>query len=263
MRQLALALLALAAAPAFAQVAAVLTPAEAEAGFRRAGDACLKEQYPDCVAAYQQLADSGYGSSDLEYNLGTALLRQGKLGLAVLHLERALRLDPSDADARANLDRARQLRVDKLVGAPEERPGEEPLAQRIAAHTDGQLWTALFLGLWCLGGLLLAALWIARPPALRAACKVAGSSLLLLALPCAAVTACHAYLRERAHEAVVVVEALPVREGPQPDAKPAFEVHEGLKVRVLDQEGGFRRIRLSNGLQGWVPAPGVTEITPG
>lgn len=33
-------------------------------------------------------------SSNLFYNLGNAYYRQGKLGLAILNYERALRLDP-------------------------------------------------------------------------------------------------------------------------------------------------------------------------
>lgn len=261
---LAAALAALASlAPARAQVAPVLTPAEAEAAFRAANDLCLKEDHPACVEGYERLLAAGWGSADVEYNLGTAYLKAGKLGLAVLHLERARRLDPSDADAWANLRAAQGKRVDRLVGAPEETGGQEPLTSRLASHTSGDHWALAFLALWAAGGLALALRRLLPAGGKRAALALAGTVLVLAAVPCALVTAAHVYVRERAHDAVVVAPVLPVREGPQEGSKAPFEVHEGLKVRVLDQEGAFRRIRLSNGLQGWVPASGVVEISPG
>ncbi len=253
----------LAPGAAFAQVAKVLTPAEAQAAFRVANDACLKEDLKSCIEGYERLLEAGYAGADLEFNLGTAYLRQGRAGPAVLHLERALRFEPSDGDARANLERAQRLRVDKLVGAPEETGGEEPLASRIVSHTHGDRWALAFLALWTLGAAALVLRRFVASPGRRALALAGGLLLVTASLPCGLVTAFHAYVRAYAHDAVVVAPSLPVREGPRETFKSTFEVHEGLKVRVLDQEGGFCRIRLSNGLQGWVPASGVTEITPG
>ncbi|HEY3452896.1 MAG TPA: SH3 domain-containing protein [Myxococcales bacterium] len=263
MKRALLCSLALLLVPALgrAQVAKVLTPAEAQAAFRVANDACLKDDLQACIEGYEKLLEAGYAGADLEFNLGTAFLKQGRAGPAVLHLERALRLDPSDPDARANLDRAQRLRVDKLVGTPEETGGEEPLASRVVSHTHGDRWALAFLLLWTLGGLALLGQRLLATAGRRALALVGGLLLVTASVPCGVVTAFHSYVRECAHDAVVVAPSLPVREGPRDTYKSTFEVHEGLKVRVLDQEGGFCRIRLSNGLQGWVPASGVTEIT--
>jgi hypothetical protein len=248
---------------AAAQVASVLTPAEAQSLFRAANDACLKDDFKTCIDGYERLIGAGWGASDVEYNLGTAHLKMNRLGPGILHLERALRLDPSDADARANLEKAQQKRVDKLVGAPEETGGEEPVATRIVSHTEGDLFSSAFLALWTLGALAVLLRRFVRSPGRRGALLLCGLLAVLLSLPCFAVTALHVYVRERAHDAVVVTTSVPVREGPQEGSKAPFEVHEGLKVRVLDQEGAYRRVRLGNGLQGWVPATSVVEISPG
>lgn len=247
---------------AAAQVATVLTPAEAESAFRAANDACLKDDFKTCQEGFERLIGAGYGGPGVEYNLGTAYLKQGTLGWAVFHLERALRLDPSDADARANLRRAQRLRIDRIVGAAEETGGEEPLSTRVVSHTSMERWTLAFLVLWVGGGVVLALRRLAVSPSRRAAALLAGALCVTASIPCAVVTAFHVYVRESAHDAVVVAPSLPVREGPQDASKAPFEVHEGLKVRVLDQIGGFRRIRLANGLQGWVNATGIAEISP-
>jgi tetratricopeptide (TPR) repeat protein len=242
------------------QVTRVLTPAEADAAFRAANDACLKDDSATCIDGFEKLLVAGYGGVDLEYNLGTAYLKKGRLGYAVLHLERALRLDPSDADARANLERAQKMRVDKLVGAPEETGGQEPWTAQIVSHTSGDRWALAFLLLWGLGGLGLVLRRLVQAGGRRTLVLLSCLLLVVAALPCLVVTAVHYHVRERAHEAVVVASSLSVREGPTDAAKAPFEVHEGLKVRVVDQEGGFRRVRLSNGLQGWVTASGVVEL---
>jgi len=62
--------------------------------------------------------------------------------------------------------------------------------------------------------------------------------------------------------AVVVAPSAPAREGPSEKNASHFEVHEGTTVRVEDEEDGFRRIKLANGLVGWVPASSVALVVP-
>ena len=245
---------------AAAAVAPHYTEAEAHVVFQAANDACLREDWATCLEGYERLLNAGYSSADLEYNLGTAHLKQGRTGPAILHLERALRLDPSDADAHANLERARKQQVDQLVGAPDGL--DEPLAARIARHTRGDRWALAFLLFWIAGTGLLLARRRVRDDARRFALLFGSLFALAAALPSAAVTAAHVWGNEHDRDAVVVAASVPVREGPDEGIKAIFEVHEGLKVRLLDQAGTFQRIRLANGLQGYVPAESVAPIDP-
>jgi len=61
-------------------------------------------------------------------------------------------------------------------------------------------------------------------------------------------------------EAVVMPTTAKVREFPGDTARIAFEVHAGLKVRVMEESGKFVRIRLSNNLEGWTEREGVAEL---
>ena len=62
--------------------------------------------------------------------------------------------------------------------------------------------------------------------------------------------------------AVVVALAAPAREGPSDRAASHFEVHEGTALRIEDEDQGFRRVKLANGLTGWVPATAVEPVVP-
>src|SRR5256886_10204573 len=118
MRRLALAALCAASAAR----AGVSVPAEARGNalFDQANAAYLSGETSRAVAGYEALLEEGLVSPELETNLGAAYLRQGKRGLAALHLERALFLDPSDDDARADLLEVRRGDVDKREGGPGE-----------------------------------------------------------------------------------------------------------------------------------------------
>jgi hypothetical protein len=55
---------------------------------------------------------------------------------------------------------------------------------------------------------------------------------------------------------------VPAREGPAEKSISHFEVHEGTTVRIEDQEGDYRRVKLANGLTGWIPQSAVELVVP-
>jgi len=220
--------------------------------------AYLEGDVTRAVAAYEALASEGVLSPQLETNLAAAYLRQGKRGLCALHLERALFLDPSDDDARADLVEVRRGNVDKLEGELQQS-GTDALAGLLAPLPGGAAAFALLLlwtGAWMLLGLRLVR---GRPPWAGAA---AGACFSLAAVA-ALVTFGAATGRKLAlQRAVVVTPSAPAREGPSERNASHFEIHEGTTVRVEDEEGGFRRVKLANGLVGWVPAASVELVVP-
>lgn len=243
-----------------------MTKADAQSLFREATDACQREENPDpdgCIDTYHRILSAGFASADLYYNLGTALLRQNRLGPAILYLERALRMAPNDPDILANLAIARKYRVDLLKDAPEEADAGSgdavsSVTSQVVQNTRADVWTVVFLSLWLLGWALV---FLRRAAENHAAPLLfTGVTLLILSLPTAAIVACHLWAADHEQDAVVLADVLPVREGPGNGFRAGFEIHEGLKVQITDQESGFQRIRLSNGLQGWVSAQGLAKI---
>ncbi|HWT86167.1 MAG TPA: tetratricopeptide repeat protein, partial [Myxococcales bacterium] len=96
--------------------------------FADANAAYLSGDVSRAVASWEALVSEGVAATELETNLGAAYLRQGKRGLAALHFERALFLDPGDDDARADLIELRRGNVDRLEGEGEEG-GTETVAR--------------------------------------------------------------------------------------------------------------------------------------
>ena len=226
--------------------------------FADANAAYLSGDVSRAIAAWDALVSEGIASTELETNLGAGYLRQGKRGLAALHFERALFLDPGDDDARADLTELRRGNVDRLEGDGEEG-GMETLG-RLLRPLPGFAAAIALVGLWSAGWVLLAIRLLRGEPrwaSLAAGACFAGAVLSAL------VTWGAATGRQLAlQRAVVVAQSVPAREGPGEKSVSRFEIHEGTTVRVEDEEPGFRRVKLANGLTGWVPAASVELVVP-
>ena len=230
------------------------TPAEAQSLYGQANDAYYKEDYRAAEEGYRKLLDHGFGGPDVLFNLGTLYLAQGKLGEAVLYLERARRSGRAP-DVEGNLAIARTKQLDQVVGAA----AEEPFLQRVVAATSEPWVSWTFLSTWAAGfGLLL--LFRFLRPGKRAWAAVAAGLSLAVALAAGSLVAVHWYVASTVTEGVVLAKELKAREFPKESGKVSFEVHAGLKVRVLEGSGKFVRIRLPNGLEGWTEREGVADL---
>lgn len=229
------------------------TPAEAQALFVEANDAYYQADYATAQAKYEKLLEAGLGGPDVLFNLGTTHLANNELGPAVLYLERARRLSDDD-DIEANLAMARQRQGDQVVGAESSRP----FLERVADAMDERVVSVAFLVVWWLA--FAAWLVFRRKVERRLLWGLATGALLLAGVTLGAGVGVHAYVRHRVVEAVVMPATVKVREFPGDAAKVSFEVHAGLKVRVMEESGRFARIRLPNALEGWTDKEGLVEL---
>jgi tetratricopeptide (TPR) repeat protein len=228
-------------------------PADPGSRAEAAGARYLAGDYDEAARAWRALVDQGWESVGLHLDLGNALLRLGFRGRAIASYQRALDLDPGDADVQANLELARAQNVDRLVGE-----AQPPLHARVMARTSdaaalalfGVPWSAFWLLLWLRSRSSRSARLGLGPAALLAALVACGGGALLAGKA----------VDRRTPSAVVIVPSSPVREGPSRTLKAAFELHEGTTVRVLEAQGDVARVRLLNGLEGWVASADLEVI---
>ena len=216
-------------------------------------------RWSDAVTAYEAILATGRTAPELQYNLGNAWFKAGEPARAILCYERALKLDPSYDDARYNLEFAREQTQDRIDVVPEfiiERWG------RSACYLlDSDTWTVLFFVFGILfAGLLLTFLLSARTSWKRVG-FYGGIVVLLLSLLC--LDFAHWQLADyrKADSAIVMRPVCSAKSSPsEASAKDLFVLHEGTKVKILDEVGGWKNIELSDGRTGWVPAADIEVI---
>ena len=239
--------LALLAAPVFAETGADLF---------KAGNALYTEnKFPEAAQKYQMAADSGLKNWVLEYNLGNAYYRAGQIGKAILHYERAFRVNSGQNDVIYNLN----LATNK-AGDPELPPGALPvLAWRFFYFLSINTLTILFSLLFVFS-------------CVAAGFALAGQNFLVsdlaLGLGCLLVVVtgwlgARMYLLEHP-QGVVVSPIAEVRSGPNTTYPTNFTVPEGHRVLLLDEQEpvqGWLEIGApEQGLKGWAPESSVEVL---
>lgn len=210
-------------------------------------------------AAWSALRGQGVESAELYYNLGNACFKQDDLAHAILNYERALKLDPSWADARFNLDFARSLVQDKIDAVPEFFLAQ--WARRLCWLLPSDSWAVLFLlllaaALGCVLLFLLGSRTVARKSGF-----ICGIVAAVLALICLDFAIWQRSDYRRTDGAIVVRAVTTVQSSPGHDsAKDLFILHEGTKVKLLDEVGSWRNIELADGRQGWISSGDLEVI---
>jgi hypothetical protein len=237
------------AAPARAR-----TPTEREVELFRQGNAAYEaSDFKAAAEAYETLLEGGLESRDVYYNLGNAYLKEGRIGTAILNYRRALELDSSDDDARANLAYARRRTQD---ATPQDAPDPLPWLTAIRPGAEQAGWFYL-IGL-NLTAILFAAWRIVRRPAVL-------GTLAGIAAAITVAVGIGFFFETRAETmrngGVVLAESAEVRSGPGADYTVAFVIHEGTEVEVGRSAGGFTEITVTPELKGWVAAEAVESIS--
>ena len=250
--------LGLLAAPSLAQSSQAAAP-DFMSVFQRANQAMLAEDFTKAVEDYQRLVDAGLVHPDLYFNLATAFYRQGSKGLAVLFYEKTLDLKPADDGARSNLEKIRKELIDKVV-MPKGGAVGEPLWQGFIRGLSWGWLTWSFLGMYLFFFVLLAARYLMSAGPGRRLLFWISVPLLMLTLVFGSLLASRIYVQERVHHGVVVAHTGALRAGPERSAKVLMEVHEGLKVLLLNEVDGHLRVRLANGVEGFLADGQVGRI---
>jgi hypothetical protein len=244
----------------FLAIAAAATHALADRldeAWKRGNEAYLHGDYATAVSAYESIDRGGLVSSDLYFNLGNAYFRQGNLGRAIWAFERAAALDPDDDDVRYNLAQARKAvarhTLDKIEGAD-----REPVWIRVVGFLSPSTETWLFVGIYLA---FFAVLLIRRRASedARGALGAGAAILGMAALLSGGLLVGRAAL-DRVPFGVVLPDAVAVKEGADVNYKTSFQLHAGLRVRLLDRDQDWLRIRLANGLEGWVRGQDIGRL---
>lgn len=217
-----------------------------------------KGQYSAAIKDYKKLMDDGYASVSLYFNAGNASYKNGDIASAILYYEKAHKLSPGDDDINFNLKYANLKTVDKVDAAP-----EFFLArwwQGLILSLPLSVLSVLSIVLVLAGSAALVLYFFAEAVTIKKAAFYIAMALFISCL-CAIFIAGSqsAYFADR-RQAIVFTSTANVKSGPVERAGILFVLHDGTKVDILDSEGGWVKIRLANGNEGWIQQSDVQEI---
>jgi tetratricopeptide (TPR) repeat protein len=228
-----------------------------EETFDKACRAYEQGKWDDAADGFRGLLRYGFDDPRLEYNLANSEYKRGRLGEAILHYEKARRLDPADPDILANLAIARG----KIRDVIEDPDAAGPLAiwrglqDRVGVTAQS---LAALAGFWIVAGIVT---WCgSRPGGFTPAWGWALAAALLATVVTAwSAQATWARLAGTPR-AVILVPSVEALAGPGLNNTALFTLHEGTAVEVRGDRPGWLQIALPNGLTGWVGSDAAGRI---
>lgn len=220
--------------------------------------AYLKNDYASAIQIYETLLKQGE-AAELYYNLGNSYYKADDIAKAILNYERALLMQPGNADIRANLEIARAKTIDKVIPVPE----------IFFVSWTKSLINSLDIDAWARVGvvcflLLLVSLYLFFFSKQIARKKI-GFITGIIFLVAVALANVFAFQQKdellNRNNAIVLTPSVTVRSTPSESGTSLFILHEGRKVEVKDSSmREWREIRLEDGKVGWVPVSSIEVI---
>lgn len=217
---------------------------------KKAEQAYDSKKYKEAITNYVQLVDEGFKSYQLYFNLGNAYYRNHELGKAIYYYELARKLNPNDEDVRINLGIASSKTIDKIDSK------ENFFITTVKTNVLSSFSTAKWAWISIITLFLAAVLFF----------LFINSTILLvkrIAFLFSCVSVCafllsyffgYSALASKVENKFAIITAKEVRimNEPTASASTKFNLHEGTKIRVVENNGDWLLIKLDNGNEGWV-----------
>lgn len=215
--------------------------------------------YDDAIRIYETVIENEGGAVELYYNLGNAFFRSNMIGKAILNYERALRYDPTDKDAKANLEYALTMTKDEV--AEQYEIFFVAWFKAIANSMGITSWAVIAVIAFIVMLLsLLLFFFNSRNGIRKTALTLVVLSLLLTIFANIAAYHIYSYMNDKS-EAIVMREEAYLKSTPDNSGTELVKIHEGRKVKIIDDSmREWKEVELEDGTVGWLPAVAIERI---
>ena len=226
--------------------------------FDKATTLYQKGDYTQAAAVYSSILKSGKESSALYYNLGNTYYKLNNVPESIYYYEKALQLDPENADAKNNLIFANQMKVDAITPLP--KTWVRQLSDGIVGLFSAQTWAVLsIIGVFAFVLSFLLYYFVERTALQRTF-----FSLMLVFLFCAIGSYtlahfCHKQVSQTQY-AILFDKTVRVFSDANAYSSEVMQLHEGTKVEIIEDAKDWVKIRLVNGKTGWTKVNSLRKL---
>jgi len=217
-----------------------------------------RAEYNEAIIDYKQIVDNGYKSFELFYNLGNAYFRTNDIANAILYYEKAKKINPDDEDIKTNLKIVKLRTVDKIEEIDDFFLSD--ISKDISYSLGLEVWTFLsLLFIWITFGIGIL-FKITKSSTLK-------KNLFLYSIILILSTFLTFYFSNQLSNelyddsfAIVMESSVYIKSSPDAGSTDLFILHEGAKLKIINNRNAWSNIRLANGKTGWLPGGSIKKI---
>ncbi len=234
------------------------SPQDPEAIFDKGISLYTDGNYKEAIEEWDKLVYSGYTSYDLFYNLGNANFKSGSMPGAILYYEKALLMRPFNEDVKYNLEIARSYITDSFESLPELFLVRWYKMVSLIFHSN--VWSIISLVAFVASLSLILIYLFSIRIGIKKISFLAGLLMLVISVFAISLSYQNTILTIKKQNAIIFAPAVTGKSSPDESGKDLFLIHEGTKVRIEDELGGWYEVRLSDGNVGWIPGEALTKV---
>ena len=207
--------------------------------------AYMRNDYASAIQIYEALLKKGE-AAEVYYNLGNSYYKADDIAKAILNYERALLLQPGNADVRANLEIARSKTIDKVIPVPEIFfvAWTKSLINSLSVNAWAKLGIVFFIFLLVSFSLF----FFSKQIIWKKSGFIAGIIFLFFVVLCNVFASQQKRELMNRNDAIILSPSVTVRSTPSESGTSLFVLHEGHKVEIKDNSmREWKEIRLEDG----------------
>ncbi len=236
----------------------ILSNIKSENSFIQGNISYKKGDYANAINQYEQVLKLNYESAEIYYNLGNSYYKLKQIPNAILHFEKALQLSPNDEDIINNLQIANSQIVDKIDPVPQIFIVE--WVNQFQASLNSSAWGILTIVFFWLFIISLFLFLIFYSSTLKKISLPIATLFLLFSF----ITFTFANMNQKtevsSNSAIVMSPSAYIKSSPDDKSTDLFILHEGTKVKILDEVGDYKNIKLLDGRVGWISKTAIEKI---
>lgn len=218
--------------------------------FKLANEFYQKGAYENALNAYHQIENQQIESADLYYNLGNTYYKLNQVAPAIYYFEKALKLEPTNADFKNNLTIAKRMTIDKIDIIP--KTFLQKLDENYIRKFSFETWALVAIMSSILFVLLFLSYYFAYHSGLKRLYFIL-SIFSVIAILLSYTFAYTGFDYEKNHQpAIIFSQTVSIKNAPTINSTDVFELHEGTKVVILEQVDNWLKIKLADGKIGWI-----------
>ncbi len=221
----------------------------ADSLFRHANELYKQGNYAAAEDTYRKIAESGYHSAELYYNLGNTAYKQNRLIDAVYYFEKALKLNPNFGAAKDNLTFVRR----GLQSGTEKLPEVfyKKIWKKFVRLFSSDTWAVLSLiVLFLIAGFILLFVFSSSPKYKKIAFYTLPALLFLWFV--FLFSAYSAYQNENKKYGIIIQKQVELFNEPTLDSKVENKGVGGEKVELLEEDEFWSKVKFPDGKTYWI-----------
>lgn len=216
-----------------------------------------ENSFDSALVIYKSIVDNGYSSATLYYNIGNTYYKLKNYPLAIFYYEKSLKLEPNNEDTKHNIEIAQLFLTDKIEAVPELfiKTWWNKLSNSFTLNT----WAVITLVLIGISLICIFFYITSKTRGLKKSMFFLGILMIVLTIVSFSISSKkHKYLSSH-NEGIIITPTITIKSSPSTTSVDLFVLHEGSKVKILDNTEGWEKIKIANGSIGWLPTSAVIK----